>query len=45
MFGLTVDGFAARFCFEASRGPSRLFRPAMPMMPRLAGTVGGFIFA
>jgi len=23
MFGFTVDGLAERFCFDASRGPSR----------------------
>ena len=31
MFGLIVDGRAARFCFEARRGPSRLFKPAIPI--------------
>ena len=45
MFGFTVEGLAARFCRDARRGPSRLFNPAIPMTPRLAGTVGAFVFA
>jgi len=45
MFGFTVDGLAERFCFDASRGPIELFNPAIPITPRLTGTVGGLVFA